>query len=375
MKFGIITLPVNYNFGGILQAYALQTILSKLGHEGYIINPDYGEPRGILEKVLTYSPRIFRKYILHQNIPIKKEFLRKAWFNSCSKNTYSFICKHLNLYTIHNLKDLNKSDFDGFIIGSDQIWRKKFTSGLFGVSDIYDVFGAFLNKKKNRIFAYAPSFGVDSIEDYNQKDFKRISKILKNYTGVSCREDSGTELLKTYFSCPCARTVLDPTLLLDREDYMSLLNIDNEESRSEIVSYILDRNKKTDRVINKIENLLNKHSVEINNQTPGTPQYHVEYWLKSIANSDFVVTDSFHATVFAIIFQKPFLVIANSSRGVSRLDNLLSKFGLEDRLINDADDKSTSSLAVDLSSNDDVILKLREDSLNFLTDSIAKIQK
>lgn len=376
MRIAIVTLPVNKNFGGILQAFALQKAIEKYGHEAYVVNPDYEEPKGIFEKLKAYTPRVLKKYILHKNIPIRKEAERKRWLEKTSSQTILFIKRHINLCNIHSLKDLNKLDFDAFIIGSDQIWRKEYNNNLFANSTLYDTFGDFVTNRNNRIFSYASSFGKDNINNYTKKDITKIRKLLKDFCGVSSREDSGTEILSSILDCKHAVTVLDPTLLITKDEYLELCREYNKvDIKGKIATYILDKNTTNDEIITTIKSRIKKMSVEINNQDHNKPQHPVEHWLYHIANADFIITDSFHATVFSIIFEKPFIVIANKNRGISRLDSLLNKTQLHSQLIYSRDDIEKVNMNPDFIYAKKVINNLREFSVEYISECLNKIKE
>ena len=375
MKIAILTLPVNKNFGGILQAFALQKTIEKYGHEVHIANPDYAEPHGFFEKLIIYTPRIFQKYILRRRIPIRKETERKRWIEKTSSLTALFIDRHLNLCNIHYLKDLNKLSFDAFIIGSDQIWRKEYNKNLFANSTLYDTFGEFIINRNNRIFSYASSFGKDNINDYTEKDITKIRKLLQDFCGVSSREDSGTEILSSILNCKNAVTVLDPTLLLSKNEYLQLCHEYHSDIKGKIATYILDRNCDNNELISIIESRIQKPSVEINNHDPNKPQYPVEHWLYNIANADFVITDSFHATVFSIIFEKPFIVIANKNRGISRLNSILNRTQLNNQLIYSQSDLRKVNMNPDFTYAKEIIDNLQKFSNEYILDCLNKITK
>ena len=380
MKLGILTVPVRGNFGGILQAYALQRTIESFGHEAYIINPDYKDPASLLEKIRVYTPRIFNKYCLRKDTAIKKELFQREFIRNRCRYTWQFIDRNLKLCSIHNLKELNSMGFDGYIIGSDQIWAHRYNIGYFGNSDLYDTFGNFIKDKCNRIFSYAPSFGIDKFDDFSSKEINKISRLLRNYVGVSCREDSGTEFIKSSLAYEHAITTLDPTLLLEKQDYISLFSnytksYFTQRNQGAIVSYFLDYDSNKENILKHIEKKLCRKSVEINNQNYSEPQYPLEYWLHSIATCDFVVTDSFHATVFSIIFEKPVITVSNSYRGNTRLYNLLSKVELQSQLIHSREDIDDSILYPVVKDRIKKIHSYKLSSMQFIKNCIEKINK
>ena len=181
-------------------------------------------------------------------------------------------------------------------------------------------------------------------------------------------------------------SVLDPTLLLQKEDYIKIFEIAKvPKSKGNLLVYLLDPNKKQKQLIQCIETdtqlipfYVNKRSV-----SPSTPIKErilpsVESWLRGFYDAEFVITDSFHACVFSIIFEKPFVVFGNKSRGMSRFDSLLNKFGLSSCLI--GDDISVESIIEVISkrgkalvSSNTIREKLKtqkEYSINYLSNSL-----
>ena len=165
-------------------------------------------------------------------------------------------------------------------------------------------------------------------------------KLITNFDAISVREDSGVKICKEEFDVDAIQ-VLDPTLLLKKEDYLSLID-QNEKSvnSGELLYYILDETDKKKQIIKQIANKLGLHPFSINEETenPVIPfdwriQPPVEEWLQGFSNAKFVITDSFHACVFSIIFNKPFICIGNKQRGLSRFHSLLSMLCLQNRLV------------------------------------------
>ena len=137
--------------------------------------------------------------------------------------------------------------------------------------------------------------------------------------------------------------VLDPTMLLDKEDYMRLFeNADTPRSNGTLLTYILDDSLEKSRLIDRIATAqrltpfrVNSKSTRINASVEDRIQPSVESWLRGFFDAELIITDSFHACVFSILFGKPFIVIGNKRRGLSRFTSLLQTFGLEDCLLTD----------------------------------------
>jgi hypothetical protein len=367
MKIGILTLPLHINYGGILQAYALQTILKRMGHEVSIIE-EIEKPITIpLQRApLVYGKRLI-KNILGDKFPIfYEQKLNKEW-PIIRQLTDKFIDKYIHLAKYKSFKCIKEAEYDAIIVGSDQIWRPKY----FGEKKIYNAYLLFTEKWKIKRIAYAASFGTDNWE-YTLAQTKHCKELVKLFDAVSVREDSGVFLCKKYFGIN-ATHVLDPTLLLTQEDYTSLLkNTTTPENKGKILNYILDESPYKETLSNSIAKKRGLTSFRINpNATnPHLPleeriQPSVEQWLRGFNDAELVITDSFHACVFSILFKKQFVVFGNKKRGMSRFTSLLKLFNLEDRMI-ESIEQFEKLQTIDYNSVHIKLEQLRQDSLNYL---------
>ena len=335
MKIGILTQPLQSNYGGIIQAYALQTILESMGHEVVILN------RIKLEKDNT-SLNLKRRCLENTKKNIKKIIScpqEKSLVTYCvCKKIEPFVNKYLHktsdLSTTQELKRFaQQSDIEAFVVGSDQVWRPDYSPCI---TNYFLDFTEGWNVKR---IAYAASFGVDYWE-FSEEETKKCSRLVQMFDAVSVREISGVTLAKRYINIS-ATHVLDPTLLLKQIDYVKL--IENERTvhpKGNVFCYILDCNPVKKKKIEETCKEKGLKSYYCNakkyffapNIELGTKPS-VTYWLQCFRDAKYVIVDSFHGTVFSIIFNKPFVAIGNKERGLSRFESLLSIFGLEDRLI------------------------------------------
>ena len=338
MKIGIITIQPTINYGGILQAFALQTILERLGHTVEIVcdkNRHFALPKW--KKPLVYSKRLFLKYSgLKPNQIIKMEEFRR---NEACKYTEQFIQSHLHIREYRTFDDIKEDDYDAFVVGSDQIWREKYNH------DIERSFLSFAEQWNVLRIAYAASFGTEKWE-YNEMQTENCKRLIKKFKAVSVREKSGVELVRRYLDFDAIH-VLDPTMLLPKEDYEKLVKDDHiQHSHGDMLCYILDD---SDCVREKIIDIastkhltpfyVNSHYDRFDCPPEEWIQPPVEEWIRGFYDAKLVVTDSFHATVFSIIFGKPFVVLGNAKRGNARFSSLLNKtgfdisYGLTDRIL------------------------------------------
>lgn len=326
MKVGILTIPFNNNYGGYLQCYALITVLRELGHEPVVINRRQRLPSFGLGKIKAYISNRFlgrkdRKY----NIRSMEEY-----YNMKGKMMFPFVNSKITPLTppIYNKVDyrlLNSMKLDTVIVGSDQVWRPKY------VPDIEEYFLKYVPNGVRKI-SYAASLGSDMLE-YNKKELDNCSTLLQSFFAVSTREHSGRNIISRYLGRNDVQVVLDPTMLLNKADYLGLIEQDKCEHKKQVFAYILDRTPEKNSLVNKIASSLSANVCDIMKIDKYAPYSSVEDWLFAVSSSSFVITDSFHGTVFSILFNRPFWVIGNEKRGNGRILDLLSTFDLEDRLI------------------------------------------
>lgn len=333
MKIGILTLPLHTNYGGILQAYALQTVLERMGHDVSLIEKRRQSLKLPLWKApLSYGKRILRNISGHP-FPIFYEQKVNRETPIIRQYTDKFIAQYIKRRIIDDYTDVHENDFDAIVVGSDQIWRPKYFRPI---EHAYLDFTEGWNIKR---VAYAASFGTDEWE-YNQRQTRECGRLLQNFDAVSVREKSGIDLCRDHFNVQAIH-VLDPTMLLEAGDYIKLFEaIGTPKSPGTLLNYILDETPEKTALIEKIAKdkglvpfRVNSKVEDINLPLSQRIQPPVEQWLRGFYDAKFIVTDSFHACVFSILFNKPFLVVGNQKRGMSRFMSLLSMFGLEDRLI------------------------------------------
>lgn len=331
MRIGILTLPLHTNYGGILQAYALQTALERMGHDVVVINKIPGYRLPLWKTPLVYTKRII-KNLVGESVPVFYERKMEKGMPIIRQHTDKFIKRYIHTLDVKDYSDLKENDFDAIIVGSDQVWRPRY----FGrIEDAYLDFAKTWDIKR---IVYAASFGTDEWE-YSRRQTKNCSRLVKKFANVSVREKSGIGLCQEYLGVN-ANHVLDPTMLLTRDDYIKLFqNIQTLKSSGTLFSYILDETPEKQLLINEVSQRkgLVPFRVKAKIWNRNVPiieciQSPVEQWLRGFYDAEFVVTDSFHACVFSIIFNKPFLAIGNIDRGLSRFESLLSTFKIEDRL-------------------------------------------
>ena len=225
--------------------------------------------------------------------------------------------------------------------------------------------------------SYAASFGTEDWE-YNQIQEDICRKLISKFSAISVREDSGIKICRDYFYVN-AQLVVDPTLLLTLEEYKDLVNYTSVGSDNSLSCYLLDRTINKEDVIEYVSKVKGLIPVYVNTEMENSfaelskqiaPS--IETWIGGFIRAEFVVTDSFHAMLFSILFNKPFIVIGNRKRGITRFVSFLNSIGLEERLVSDISDITLELInkTVDWEFVNNQISSQRRKSINFLMDAL-----
>ena len=331
-KVGIMTWYQHKNYGTTLQAAALVQVVKNLGYEVYGI--DYyskGYDREtFLEKILSFQ-RI--KEGVHNSLYIKKygrsiDPKRDSRFNCFIESYIPMTQKAQTSSQLYRLNDY----FDAFICGSDQIWSPNEFNSKYYLDFVSD------DEKK---IAYAPSFGVCQITCSYIKD--EIGKHVAKIKNLSVREEHAKKMLSDYYGIE-SEIVLDPTLLLNSTQWNCFASSEHYENKSFLLCYFLGENENYWGVVEKIAK---DYQLEICIIPVHSKDYLRDYtilngvgpseFISSIKRAKIVCTDSFHGTVFSIIYNKEFLVFnrfddRNPKSQNSRIHSILSILDLRERL-------------------------------------------
>lgn len=280
------------NNGANLTAFALQNLLHNFCYKSYLID---NTPKHILKPKNKFnSKKIFQK-----------KYLQKT--------------KHI----IKNLEGFNNFS-KIFITGSDQVFRPIYT---------YTKLGQFLLdfvKPDAKKIAFSASFGVDKeqfLKENTPDVIEHMKFSLSSFDFISVREKSGVQICKDLFGLD-AEWIIDPVFILDKSKYDDLMKDATKDFSGKIVSYVLDTNDDYKKAYKNLSEKYNKKVVEIANSNIS-----VENWLSAIKNCEFLITDSFHGMCFAIIFNKPFICVANKQRGKTRFDSICEMLNIENQCI------------------------------------------
>ncbi len=368
MRVAILTLPLHINFGGILQCYALQTVLERMEHEVFVLNTDF-EKIDCKTRMELSIKRVIKTILRREH----KFYGWKTEREITRMNTQAFINKYIHEWNVTDLLLLQENYFDAIVVGSDQIWRPLYYQPI---TNAYLKFAKDWTSIKR--VAYAASFGTDSWE-YTQQETDECASLLKLFDSVSVREHSGISLCKKYFG-RYALQVLDPTLLLTKEDYLNLISRSDIKRRNGgLCYYFLDTTPEKLRLTKEIAE--RQKMIPYCGNNPNAEKYYlhfeeriqtsIEQWLANLMDASLVITDSFHGCVFSILFNKPFLAFGNIERGLDRFMSLLLQFGLEQNLItNSKEEIPTFKFHFDWDNINKKLRMLREKSIIFLNSSL-----
>ncbi|HBJ12567.1 MAG TPA: hypothetical protein DDY53_04515 [Clostridiales bacterium] len=313
-KVGIVTLYGNSNFGNKLQNYAIQKKVSSLGFDVVTLRT--------YNSTAKYFPFIENRF----------KYLLKNIFNKYlyrNKNFKRFENKYLvnskKIYFSNEINDKCNNAFDYFIIGSDQVWNP-----VFGLKDNL-TFLPFTNNK----CAFSASFGVNKLEDISNSYIENLN----NIKYISVREDAGKSIIERITGRNDVQVLIDPTMLLTSEEWSMLaLRPHCYNNQKYILNYFLG--DISDNVKNKINDIAKKYDCDVINILDKNSQYYMcgpSEFLFLEKNAFLICTDSFHSSVFAVLFNNPFIVFDRydySDSMNSRLDTLISKLHLKNRRYN-----------------------------------------
>lgn len=376
-KIGIMTLFNNNNFGAALQAYALQYLLNKNSYECEDISYSRVLPENNNITKIKKAIVAIKNVVFH---PISMSRIRKK------KRTFKrFVDKNIG-YSKRNYNkfDIQESvnNYDCFICGSDNIWNKNLLDTSFLLDFVPD---------KIKKIAYAP--GMSTTELTNEQK-KVMLPLIERIDYLSCREKIGCELIEKSIGRQVFNA-MDPTLLLSSEEWTIISEESEINFNSDYVfAMIYGSSPAKCDFVNSIGLKLNTGVVTV---PFGTGVYNKEDLkfgtiriynagpievLKLIKNSQFVITDTFHATVFSILFHKNFVSLrrfknTNFSKLDQRIDGLLEKVGIgKERIIEDLTDVKAIdkiiSKGIDYSLVDLRLAEWRQNSINFLLNALAE---
>ncbi|CDE14313.1 putative uncharacterized protein [Clostridium sp. CAG:470] len=368
MKVDIITRHSVPNYGSLLQSYATQKVIEEMGFESEIINyTRYEERYKNLVNTLIKGKKWDKNIITRIIYKMIQEPNYTKMYRKFEKYRKNFLKESkLEYGNLQELKD-NIPEADVYCSGSDQIWGK---IGTVEYDEAY--FLKFIEDRTKRCIAYSSSFGKEEIDGSLEKN---INKLLKNYSDILVREDTAKSILKKH-GIENVEQVLDPTLLLNKEQWSNLANKVKNKQKKYILVYQLHDNKSFDKYAKEFSK---KTGLKLLRISPSI--YHItrsgkliylpnQYeFLSLFQNAEYVLTDSFHATVFSIIFNRKFVDILPGKTS-ARITSILKLTGLQDRILTKYDDFSFINKNIDFSECNTIIENERKRSIELLKKAI-----
>lgn len=365
MKIGVVSNLDNSNYGSILQAYSLSNKLSEYGHDVEYIKYKKHKKKKILPSLKTNG----NHYSLKSRVEIK--LARNFYKNKIIKNN-KFLTDNISIRHFNEYNDLCliSDQYPLILAGSDQIWSPR--AGL--LSD-YTLLN-FCNSKTIRA-SYATSIGVNELDDNSKK---KILDALNNYLLISIREDKFSDEFTKKLGKEVQVSV-DPTLLYDscfwnekiktvstktKDEYIFVYMLRPEKTTLEMA---LKLSKETGLKIKLCSNRIIKNKKIENITTLG-----VEEFLSHIKNAKYVITNSFHGSVFSIIFNKKFITTYIEGSGI-RTKELLFKLKLEKRLATKSSDLKNIHIKTNWTEVEKILLKLRKESIKYIESILSHVHE
>lgn len=363
MRTAILTIDDQSNYGNRLQNYALNCILKKFGDSDSLWwSVDYD-----LFTKQSFSIKEKIKFLLNYKNYQKKVAFDIPLLDLKKFQIKKFTDKYIDVRRVNILDDSIDNSYDFFIAGSDQIWNPLFWLDKDKYANA--MFLQFCSPKKR--IAYAASFGLSKIPYEYERQF---ASYIDSIEHISVRENTAAKIIKNLTGRDVP-VVLDPTLMLSAEQWASIeMKPEWYHGEKYIFTYFLGN------IPNSVLEYAKKRKIRIYNLTDKSSvniyASRVEEFIYLIHHCEFFCTDSFHGSVFAIQFRRPFIVMNRQEKGAPdmtcRIDTLLDTFNLKDRYFSFNSDVKDLEKALhpDYGQVDDILLKERSKSFDFLLNSL-----
>lgn len=374
-KIGIITYHSAYNFGSALQAYATQKAIGKLGYENEIVNYRMNEQKEFYQKLCRtkYGVKIFLKDIMQFKAFPEKKKRAEAFEN--------FFAKYMKLSkeVIEPEEACNVlEEYAIAVSGSDQIWNKH--SCELENNDWKYMYPYLLAGYTGKKISYA-----SSIANMSDVELETIAPYIQKFNYVSVREHSNAEKMRGVFKRDVA-AVLDPTFLLNREEWIEELGLVEERTEKYILYYSLGSIKVQLSRVEMLRELANREQCKVFIVTPfayvredsvfeNHPEYGPIEFMKALLNAHMVVTDSYHGTILSVNLGKDIYSLCNKGGSEFRKTDVLCRIGLEDRIIFDHSEiferrYGANNSSINYESVWNRVSELRQKSLCYLKDAL-----
>lgn len=368
MKINTITCHRVYNHGAALQAWALATFLKQQGHEVNIIDyrPYYlrGHFQWSVNNPRFDKPIIKWLYLLAKYPGWRKSLARKAAFDAFDNK---FIAPLVTKYCYLSSEELkqNPPDADVYIAGSDQIWNTMFKNGT--DPSFYLDFGS----ERTKRLSYAASFTTQKLRN-GTEDF--VKSKISYLDGISVRESSGVKLLKSmgYNSV----MVCDPVFLIDSNTWISKVATNDGEGERYVVVYDFECSIEVQKIAERVAKLkgLKIYSIgpyALKYTSHNYINYGPDTFVALIKNATCVISNSFHATAFSLIFNRDMFVVKRADGLNVRMQDLLTRYGMADRLVDSNTSVDVLMSCIDYDKVNKILIKEIKDSKEWLVKNLT----
>ena len=344
-KIAIVTIQ-STNFGNRLQNYALQEVLLSLGYSVETLKRV--PPTSNMDKV-KLLPREVIQYILNTKASKFKKFNKFIIFSK------QYVYKD-------RVSDNLKNMYDYFIAGSDQIWNPYF--------EIINTIDFLTFAKPDQKIAYAASFGVSNLPVNKIDEYK---KYLSDFRSISVREVSGANIIRNLLQIDVP-VVLDPTLLLTAKQWQLVEKKVKVPGKYALI-YLLGKNEEK---LKLIKDVLRKQGIDVFLDIKRKNKFNRDWeigpseFLYLIHNASFIVTDSFHGTVFSFLYHKPVVILEREGVDMfSRIETLLKLFDLDELKFDEKNSNQFLNVNIDYSLIEQKLDEKRKESLEYLKNSFS----
>lgn len=373
-KISIITLSLLDNYGSVLQTFATQYLLTSMRYDVSIIHykPEYVSLPLYKRVITSIRENGFKKTlsisvkIVHTNISNRHHIIRQKHIFSEFRSKYIQFTD--NTYN-ERILETNPPESDIYIAGSDNIWGVNSEGKVSQTKKPY--FLTFVPQNKLKL-SYATSMGIPKIHPTQKDEFR---KYLENIDYISVRGESTAKFLHELTGRNIANT-LDPTLLLTKEEWAEKFNLTSQKDKPYILVYVIYKFPRKSEIYKFSKILAKIIGMNIKyigyHYRHGLPQYNdveVEDFLKLFMNASYVITNSFHGTLFSIIFRKTFYTFTPWGYP-TRITDMLSSISLQDRYIQTSDEALSLPQEIDYSIPEQKLNELRDYSLIWLKNAL-----
>lgn len=355
MKCSILTIHHIHNFGSVFQAYGLQKFLQQQGFETEMIDyrPAYYD-----------AGRNKLKTVVGKALNLKPYLTRKKKFESFVKKYEELSSKRFT--TAQQLQNHYETSEEVFIAGGDQLWNNYHPCGN---DDAYKLTFA----KQGKLLAYGTSMGRNN---FTEDELKTLAQKVTDFNRIMLREKSTVDMLQKHTAVPVSH-VIDPVGLLEPQDF---LKIAKKPALKEpyAVMYLADSSPLLDAAIDVLSKKMGLKIVHI---CGFRKKCCCDYFVKDagpeeilgyIANAQFVLSASFHATMFSLLFNKPFATLLPGEKTNARIEDLLKFVGLENRILRRQEDLAVLEQGIDYTNPNEILSDFKEKSQTMLLQSLGK---